>query len=392
MKAAIVTASVSRNAGGLFPVLVAHARHLLQDHNCNIEVLGLEDADTEADRSQWSPLVPRAFSVKGPRAFGYSPSFRAALLDGGYDLVHTQGLWMYPSRAVHSWHRRTRKPYLISPHGMLDPWALANARWKKRIAAVLYENDHLRHAACLHALCASEAHSIRAYGLTSPIAVIPNGIELPDIGHGNMPDAEFPGIPEDKRVLLFLGRLHPKKGLPGLLRAWSLVRRKVSEVDGWRLAIAGWDQGGHRAELETLVREAGLGKAVLFLGPRFGAEKEALLRRADAFVLPSQSEGLPMAVLEAWAYGLPVLMTEACNLPEGFAAGAAERIDLEPAPMAEALGAFFAKNEDARKAMGARGRALVEERFTWEKACDSLYALYRWILGSEAPPPCVEAR
>lgn len=300
---------------------------------------------------------------------------------------------MYPSMAAHTWHRRTRRPYLVSPHGMLDPWALANARWKKRLAAVLYERKHLRHAACLHALCASEAHSMRTYGLTNPIAIIPNGIELPDIDHGDTAAQVLPGLPEDKRVLLFLGRLHPKKGLPALLRAWSILsRKKAPDLGNWRLAIAGWDQGGHRAELEVLAMEESIGDAALFLGPKFGRDKEALLRRADAFVLPSQSEGLPMAVLEAWAYRLPVLMTEACNLPEGFDAGAAARIDLEPAPMAEALGAFLAQSDDVHRTMGAKGRALVKERFIWEKACESLYAVYRWVLGGGAPPPCVETR
>lgn len=393
MKAALVTASVSRNAGGLLPVLIAHAQRLQKDHGCNVEVLGLHDAHTDADHAQWQPLIPKTFPVTGPRAFGYAPALVSALRDGSFDLVHTQGIWMYPSVAANAWHRRTGKPYIISPHGMLDPWALANARWKKQLAAVLYERKHLRHAACLHALCPSEAQSIRGYGLTNPIAVIPNGTELPATDFRNAPPADVPGLPANRRVLLFLGRLHPKKGLPALLRAWSvLARNKTPDFDNWSLAIAGWDQGGHRAELETIVKEEGLGNAVHLLGSRFGAEKEALLRRADAFVLPSQSEGLPMAVLEAWAYRLPVLMTEACNLPEGFTAGAAARIDLEPAAMAAALGAFLSQPDDARKAMGAKGRALVEERFTWEKACESLYAVYRWILGGGAPPPCVEAR
>lgn len=390
MKAALVTASASRNAGGLLPVLVAHAQHLQQDHGCTVEVLGLHDAHTEADRAQWLPLAPKTFPVAGPRAFGYAPALRTELLNGSFDLVHTQGLWMYPSAATNSWHRRTGKPYLVSPHGMLDPWALANARWKKRLAAVLYERKHLRHAACLHALSASEAQSIRAFGLANPIAVIPNGIELPPSAPAG--DADLADVPSDKRLLLFLGRLHPKKGLPNLIRAWSQARRKVPEVDGWRLAIAGWDQGNHRAELEALVKEEGIETAALFLGPKFGAEKEALLRRADAFVLPSQSEGLPMAVLEAWAYGLPVLMTEACNLPEGFAASAAARMDLAVEPMAEALGFFLSQSAGVHRAMGGKGRALVEERFTWQKACESLYAVYRWILGGGAPPPCVEVR
>ncbi|NJM38461.1 MAG: glycosyltransferase, partial [Akkermansiaceae bacterium] len=233
------------------------------------------------------------------------------------DLLHTHGLWADTSRAVTQVGRRRKIPWLVSPHGMLDPWALANSGWKKRIARLLFEDAHLKNAACLHALCQSEMESIRAFGLRGPICTIPNGVSLPDF--------EKKSDDSGKKSLLFLGRLHPKKGLVNALEAWAKLPKTTRNA--WQFLVAGWDQGGHGDELKQLSRERGISDSVEFLGSVFGQAKADLLSRADAFILPSFSEGLPIAILEAWAYRLPVVMTDFCNLPEGFQAGAAMRID-----------------------------------------------------------------
>lgn len=139
---------------------------------------------------------------------------RGRLESGRLSLLHIHGLWMYPSVACMQWSRGKR-PYLVSPHGMLDGWALRNSAWKKILAARLYENRHLRGAACLNALNESEAASIRAYGLRNPVCIVPNGVDLPD---------QRPTLGGGEKVCLFLGRLHPKKGLPALLSAWAKIR------------------------------------------------------------------------------------------------------------------------------------------------------------------------
>jgi poly(glycerol-phosphate) alpha-glucosyltransferase len=270
---------------------------------------------------------------------------------------------------------------------MLDPWAIRNSYWKKSLAALLYENRHLQGAACIHALCHREALAIRAYGLTNPIAVIPNAVELPDL----LVEPSFPewskSLPNCARVLLFLGRLHPKKGLPSLLEAWKRVCFSADEE--WFLVVAGWDQDGHRAELERMVDSLGITASVRFVGPQFGEQKKATLRRADGFVLPSHSEGLPMAVLEAWAYGLPVLMTPQCNLAEGFDAGAALSIDLDPSSISYGLTTFFNLGAESRVRMGNNGRSLVRDFFTWETVAMQVTDVYQWVLGKGDCPPTV---
>ena len=270
---------------------------------------------------------------------------------------------------------------MVSPHGMLDPWALNNSRWKKRISASLYENRHLRGATCLHALNDKEAEAMRAYGLKNPICVIPNGVELPD-----EPEAEFSrsGI----RTLFYLGRLHPKKGLPLLVESWCRVRRTAEEC-GWRLIIGGWDQNGHQSELRALAEKLQASSSIEFVGPQFGEAKADYFRKASAFVLPSLSEGLPMTILEAWSWRLPVLMTSKCNLPEGARAGAAIMMESNVESICEALIQLFSMETVERRAMGARGRRLVEEQFRWPRIAREMTQVYDWVLGQGPKPICV---
>jgi poly(glycerol-phosphate) alpha-glucosyltransferase len=192
----------------------------------------------------------------------------------------------------------------------------------------------------------------------------------------------------DGKVLLFLGRLHPKKGLTGLLHAWQRVRAEA-EREGWHLAIAGWDQGGHADKLSALIADLSLARSVRLVGPQYGLDKEATFRAADAFILPSFSEGLPVAVQEAWSYGLPVLMTPHCNLPEGFAAGAALELQTEVGSIAAALQTLFRMPAAEREQIGRRGRQFVEDRFSWDRVAAEMNRVYAWLAGGGAPPACV---
>lgn len=406
--------SVSRADGGIFEAECALQRELFSGQGIQVDVVGLEDRFTTQDVARWLPLKANAVKTSGPGAVGYSPDLLSAL-DPKADLLYAATLWKYPSWAALQWAEQTGKPMMAAPHGSLDAWALRNAAWKKRIAAALFKNRQLRKATCLRALCQSEADAFRAYGLTQPIAIIPNGVALPkveqEMGDGRW---EIGGHtqPSTPRTLLFLGRIHPKKGLPNLIRALKkALDARPSTLDSckWQLVIAGWDQGGHEAELMQLCQELGLSfshkmhkehKAeatsafslqfsVFFHGPAFGKEKEDLLRRADAFILPSFSEGLPMSVLEAWSYRLPVVMTPECNLPEGFSADAAFRIETSGESIAEGLRTLFSMNEADLISMGDKGRELVKARFTWQTVAALMREVYDWMLGGGSAPGCV---
>ena len=280
------------------------------------------------------------------------------------------------------------RPYIVHLHGMLESWALQNAKWKKRIAALRYENRHLGGAACLRALCEAEAQSVRAYGMRNPICVIPNGVDLPDLSETPTPQAR--PFAEGQKVLLYLGRLHPKKNVSNLIRAWKQILDSYPPARAsLLLAIAGWSQGGYEAQLRQLTTDLGLLSSVVFLGPRFGTEKDECYRGCDAFIMPSLSEGLPMTVLEAWAYAKPVLMTPECNLPEGFAAGAALQIGTGPEEIAGGLKQMIEMSDDDRRAMGNRGRNLVATKFSWPRIGEQMRSVYEWMLSGSPLPEVV---
>ena len=392
MKLAYLLDSVSRKSAGLFE----SCRRLAQTscHEDEITVFGIEDEHTNADISEWAPLRPKVFHALGPRKFGYAPGYVQALASAAPDMAHVHGLWTYNSLAGYLWHLRTGRPLIYSAHGMLDPWALRNAKWRKRIAALLYEDRHLRVAACLHALCQAEAQSIRSYGLRSPICIIPNGINPPPLAESskfNVESSPLQGVAQGRRILLYLGRLHPKKNLIALLKAWASAQESVKSPDSgrWLLVIAGWSQNDYEGELRKLASHHHLLSAVTFLGPRFGMDKDACYRACDAFILPSLSEGLPMTVLEAWAYAKPVLMTPECNLPEGFAAGAALRIGTNPSEILTGLKQLFEMSDDNRATMGTRGRTLVTQTFSWPRIGEQMHSVYQWLLGGGTAPETI---
>jgi len=414
MRLALTTGSLSRDAGGLFESVRALGK-ALSERALDVRIYGLWDKHWELDKKHWLPLEVEALSYIGPRSAAWSPQMNAALDQAESDLIHLHGLWQYPSVATRRQWKAKRTPYLISPRGMLDAWALANSRWKKVAAAWLFENAVLRDAACLHALCDSEAAAMRNYGLKNRIEVIPNGVNLPELGKADKPNGA-------RRQLLFLGRIHPKKGLVRALRAWAGIKKRNSNIPiskEWQLVIAGWDQGGHESQLKRLCVELGLKvfssqgpvsseidasvgmtrgdltpnslhlktplqeaqhADVVFVGPAYGAQKEALLQSAHAFILPSLSEGLPMSVLEAWAASLPVVMTPECNLPEGFACRAALEIRNDEESFCEGLQTLLEMTDGELVSMGLCGRRLVEERFTWSKVAAQIHRLYEDVM------------
>jgi glycosyltransferase involved in cell wall biosynthesis len=379
MRLGMLTASLSPKGGG-----VAYAVNALS------QTLRASSIDVSVFATADAPfcLVPGLVQkpTRGPSAFGFTPGLSGELAAADLDLLHVHGLWMYPSVLAQKWASAKRKPHIVSPHGMLEPWALANSRWKKRGAWTLFERANLARAPCLHALTESEALDMRRMGLKNPIAVIPNGVDIP-------PDDIEPRRPtwlhgDGRALLLYLGRIHPKKGLVPLIEAWRDLAQRRNVTQRWVLAIAGWDDGGHLQMIEAAIRAGSLEGDILLPGPLYGEAKETALRHARAFILPSLSEGLPIAVLEAWSYGRPVFMTRACGLPEGFQRGAALEISADPCALAGAL-ADGLEDDRALSAAGARGRELAERKFAWSRVAADMAAVYRWLTGAGPRPATV---
>lgn len=386
MRIGVVTNHLSQRGGGIAAAIRALYAAIGQLPGADVTLFGGDGPTTDTGDPPTSSVGDKAayqevhYPVLGSPTLAFSPRLPRLLRESGFDIVHTHGLWSFPSIAAVRWHRKTGRPYVVSPHGMLDPWAVRHSGWKKMLAGPV-ERTHLGHAACVHALNQAEADAVRAFCHDSPVRIIANGVDLPDDGGTPADRPEWAeAIAEKSRILLFLGRLHPKKGLMELLRSFAAAVAANPTAEPWVLVIAGWDQDGHEATLKKLVQGLGIDGRVIFAGPQFGKAKIASYCFADAFILPSHSEGLPMTVLEAWSHGLPVLMTGACNLPEGFAQDAAIEIDHQGGQMAAGLCRFFELNEPARRAIGDNGLALVRRQFTWERAAREMYDLYGTLL------------
>jgi poly(glycerol-phosphate) alpha-glucosyltransferase len=384
VRAGLVTAHLTRAGGGVFTSVRQLAKALESQPDLEVEVLGpAPPAGVSAD---WSPLPPRTAARVGPAFFACAPGLLRQMMGADLDLVHLHGLWMHTSVAALKFTRKTRKPHLVSPHGMLDPWALDNSRWKKRLAATFFEDANLGSAACLHALNPAEEKSIRDYGYTGPVCVIPNGIDVPDPGDVPRSAPWWTKTAPEIKTLLYLGRIHPKKGLLNLLKAWSRLEPGLQK--SWRLVVAGWDENHHQLTLRRMAQALRIESTVIFPGPLFGEEKKGAFHSCDGFILPSLSEGLPMVLLEAWAYGKPVLMTPQCNLPEGYEADAAISIEPRPESITQGLKRFMALADSERSRIGANGRVLVSRRFAWPVIAAEMAVVYRWLAG-DTPRPAI---
>jgi glycosyltransferase involved in cell wall biosynthesis len=297
------------------------------------------------------------------------------------DGVHIHGLWEHSTAAAARMARALRKPYIVSSHGMLEPWALKNKSLKKKVYSALVERGNLQGASCLHALTYAEARDYRDFGLTAPIAVIPNGVHIPDSISPEPFLSHFPAM-RGRRLILFMGRIHFKKGLDILVKSWAKLANQWPEA---HLVLAGPDFENTRASIETLVLEAGIQDRVLFTGMLRNELKWSALAAAQCFILPSYSEGLSVSVLEAMGVGLPVIVTEQCNLPEVAEFETGWLIKSEIDPLTSSLCSFLNNSSEANATIGARGQRLVSERYNWTSVTGRMTHLYRWVQDGGAP-------
>lgn len=364
MKIAHVTSALGHEGAGLRTVVEALSS-VQANHGHQVRVFGLTSPGWRAvDKLNWTGASATAHSVIGPQGLGVAPALLRELVRFQPEVIHLHGLWTWPSLAAYRASLKLGIGRVVSPHGMLDAWAMSNSSFKKRLALGLFERRNLE-GSTIHALCKPEADSVRALGFKAPIKVIPNGVLIPDLDKTPSVPPPWAGkIPDTSKVILFLGRIHPKKGLEAFIDAMA-IQRVTIETRDWHLVIAGWAQDGYETVLERKLEAHGLSDRVHFTGPVFGAAKTSAFSGADLFILPSFSEGLPMTVLEAWAHGLPVLFTPQCNLPEGPAAMAAWEAKPTPADLARCLKEVLELPSDVLAATGNAGLKLVQKQFTW---------------------------
>jgi glycosyltransferase involved in cell wall biosynthesis len=369
----------------------------------------------------------RVVSVRGNffavRGRGWCPRFRRVLMKEAAkaDIVHNHGLWMWPNAYAREAAVAAGNPLIISPRGMLEAWSLGRSKLRKAVAWRLFERKNLQSAAMFHATAESEAESMREASkrlrdeeskrpkvketiAEVPIVVAPNGVDLPDLGRKpgrEVLEEKFPEL-RDRRWIVFMSRLHPKKGVDVLLRA--LARQKEVTSEKWResetavavvdsvrrsrgqtkrrpvLVLAGSDLIGYRREVEKMVRELGVQDSVVITGELQGEMKDALLANAEVFVLPSYSENFGIVVAEAMAWGRPVIASTGTPWKEVAEVGAGWWVEPEEKPLAKALAEAMGKSPEELEEVGSRGRALVAERYGWSVPAQRLLAAYEDLL------------
>ncbi|HXG60970.1 MAG TPA: glycosyltransferase [Planctomycetota bacterium] len=316
----------------------------------------------------------------GPRSLCRSPRMARWLLTQAVqdrlDVIHSHGLWtmpnVYPGRA----RRRSNARLVVSPRGTLSPWSLNHHRIRKRIFWKLLQSQVLERADCLHATSEQEYRDIRALGFTQPICIIPNGIDIPP------PRSSPPASPP---LLLFLGRLHPKKGVDLLLQAWREVQDTFPD---WRLVIAGPDNDGYLATLQALARSLNL-QRIVFPGPLYGDEKLAAYREASLYVLPTHSENFGLTVAEALAAGTPVITTKGAPWAELVREHAGWWIEPTVQSLVDCLREALSLPVERLIEMGEKGRQWMERTYSWKTLARRTLSTYQWLLTGGPPPAWV---
>jgi glycosyltransferase involved in cell wall biosynthesis len=323
----------------------------------------------------------RYFPIQAPRFWGTSLPLAVGLRQKipASDLVHIHSLYLFHDLVAGHYCRHYGIPYLLRPHGTLDPFIQRRHRWRKRLMELWFEDRNIRRAAALHFTTAQEQELAAPYTFETPGLVVPLGIGVDEFGEMPEPGSFRRGHPEigHKQIILFFGRVNFKKGLDILAKAFGAVARRRQDV---HLVIAGPDNEGWGAQVRTWLDEEGVGARTTFTGMVLGPEKLAVLRDANLFVLPSYSENFGLAVIEAMAAGLPVIISDQVNIWREVQAGRAGRvIPCDAGALADQILDLLA-HPDAAAGMGQRGRALVMERFPWPRIGRSLAEAYVRII------------
>ena len=380
MKILHVPATLATRYGGPSKACFEMARAVARRGH-EVSVFATDDGDPETfgapagERIERDGVVIRCFPVSSPRFWKFSPALGRALRVEipRTDVVHLHSLYLFHAKVVASECRRTGVPYILSPHGALDPYIYRRHRLRKRIVELWFQNAVTRGAAALHFTTEEERRLARPYTMGAPGIVVPLGLQmneyqpLPPYGRFR---AAHPEI-GDRPIVLFLARLNFKKGLDVLIRSFAGALRSVDA----HLVIAGPD-GGMGARVSTWVDAHGLRERTTLTGMVTGRSKLALLTDSDLFALPSWSENFGIAVIEAMACGLPVAISDRVNLwREVMDADAGWVVPPRAKPFRSALVEALSDAAEARR-KGARGRRLVAERFQWSEIAATLEDAY----------------
>jgi len=304
---------------------------------------------------------------------------RNLIVKGRVDVVHVHGIWSLSNHWVVRLAAHLGIPVVLHLRGMLEPWALRESSIKKKIALALYQRRDIELASLLVATSEDEVINVRCAGFDNPVAMIPNGVACPreKIDFCNNSGSNL-------HTVLFLSRIHPKKGLLNLVRAWSMTL-----CSGWKLKIVGPDHDGHLVELKRLARSLGVLDSIEFCDEADENSKWEYYSSADLFVLPTFSENFGVVVAEALASGIPVITTKEAPWKSIEEQNCGWWIDVGVEPLAETLQLAMSLADSERFAMGERG-VMLSKQFDWDQIAEKTIEAYQWVLRGGVDPDFID--
>ena len=376
-----VTSHLDPSFGGIAKVLPELCAAVAETDECAVSLVAFCDP-AEKKAVPYSSRVPVECiqSSRFSRVSGSAPD-RFIEKVRQSEAAHIHGIWEQHCTATAHTARDLHKPYVLSAHGMLEPWALRNKRWKKAVYSFFTERDNVRNASCLHALTQAEAENYRQFGAKNPIVVIPNGVRAPAGVTSELFLSRYPSLIQ-RRPVLFLGRIHYKKGLDLLVKAWQTVAEADKDA---HLVLAGPDSEGTQASIEAAIAQTGLADRITFTGMLTGDLKWSALKASELFVLPSYSEGFSVSVLEAMCMGKPVVVTRQCNVPEVEQHDCGWQIDPDAEQLAAAIAEYLRAPERRARELGMNGMRLTERSYNWTSIGARMRAVYEWLMGGSVP-------
>lgn len=315
--------------------------------------------------------------------------FNASMsLTANSDITHGHGLWLPLNWATGRAAIKNRKPLIITTRGALNPNALKHSSLKKKVVGSLLDNRYLNAASCIHVTSYDEYMAIRRYGLTNPVAVIPNGVKVEKYD-SLISEEQFRckhGIPNGRKILLFLSRISWEKGLEDLAEAWGRV---APAFDDWQLLIVGPGETKYVSKVKHRFSSGQAGDRVSFAGPLYGDEKIAAYTSASLFVLPSHTENFSLVTAEALAAGVPVITTEGTPWSVLAKSGCGWWVPIGEESLTVAMQEAMALSDDERKEMGAKGKELIINKYAWPQIAEQMVSVYKWVLNGGSTPNCV---
>ena len=376
---------------GQISVNLAKAQYLL-GNDTNIWCLeGKNDIEWASAIHNFPQERIKGFNLFGPQKLYFSPQLirHTNNLDPSeFEIVHQHGIWTGSSSATRIFSKTKQIPTIIAPHGSLSEWSLNVSSWKKKLALSAFERENLNLASCLHATSENEISDFRNFGLKNPIAYIENGIQeekLSIVGNAQKFRQKH-NIDPEKRILLYMSRITPKKGLLMLIEA---IKDIESDFKDWILVIVGNDEFNHKKDVENLIKQCKLENYIKFVSPLFDKDKDDVFAASELFILPSYSEGFPMVVLDSLAAGLPVITTNASSWNDLVEFNCGWWTDINTQSITDALRKSVRMSTVELNIMGQNAKELIRTKYTWSRLAQKTIKLYDWLLNKDNKPDFV---